>query len=69
LVRREVASDPLILIEAYDPGVFSHHALVENPARENIEVLLFESYQVTIADLRNPGNGVQRDPAELPFLP
>src|SRR6202046_1461540 len=69
LVRREVASDPLFLIEAYDPGVLSHHALVEYPARENLRVLLFESSQVAISDLRNPGYGVQRDPAELPFLP
>jgi hypothetical protein len=68
-VRGEVASDPLLLIEAYDPGILPHHALVENPARENVEVLLFEGYQVTVADLRNPGNGVQRDPAELPLLP
>ena len=69
LVRREVASDPLLLIEAYDPGVLPHHALVEYPARENIEVLLFEGDQVTVADLRNPGDGVQRYSAELPLLP
>jgi hypothetical protein len=66
---REIASDPLFLIEAYDPGVLSHHALVEHPTGENIEVLLFEGYQVTVADLRNPRNGVQRDPAEFALLP
>ena len=32
-------------------------------------MLLFESHQVTVADLRYSGNSVQRDPAELPFLP
>ena len=69
LVCGEVASDPLLLIQADYPGIFPHHAFVENPARENIEVLLFQGYQVTVADLSDPGNGVQRDPAELPLLP
>ena len=42
LVCGEVASDPLFLIQPNDPGILPHHALVENPARENIEVLLFQ---------------------------
>jgi hypothetical protein len=32
-------------------------------------MLLFEGHQMAVADLRYPGNSVQRDPAELPFLP
>jgi hypothetical protein len=57
------------LIEAYDPGVLAHHTLVEYAAGENIEVLLFEGYQVAIADLRNPSNRIQRNSAKLPLLP
>jgi hypothetical protein len=67
-VRGEIASDPLLLIEPYDAGVLPHHAFVKHPARKHIEVLLFKGYQVTVADLRDPGNGVERDPSELSFL-
>src|SRR6202044_1880500 len=68
-VRGEVASDPFLLVEPYNPGVLPHHALIEYPSRENIEVLLFKGYQVTVADLSDPGYGVQGDPAKLPLLP
>ena len=69
LMGGEIAPDPFFLIEAYDPGVFPDHAFVEDPARENIEVLLFEGYQVAVADFGDPRNGVQSDSAEFPLLP
>jgi hypothetical protein len=65
----EVAPNPFFLIEAHDPRVFPDHALVKHPAREHFELLLFQGYQVPVADFRDPGNGVQGDPAELPLLP
>jgi hypothetical protein len=61
-------SDPFLLVQSHHPGVFPDHALVKHSAGENVEVLFFQSNQVTIADLGNPGDGVQRDPAELPLL-
>jgi hypothetical protein len=69
LVSGEIASDPFFLIEPYDPGVLPDHALIKDPSRENIEVLLFEGYQVAVADFSDPRNGVQSDSAEFPLLP
>src|SRR5580704_440682 len=68
-VGREITSDPLLLVQPDYPGILPHHALVEHPARENFEVLLLQGYKVTVADFSNPGDGVQRDPPELPLLP
>lgn len=69
VMRREVTSDPFFLVEAHNPGILAHHAAVKYPSRKDVEVLLFEGYQVTVADLSDPGNGVQGNPAKLPLLP
>jgi hypothetical protein len=69
LMSGQVPSDPLLLIQPDDPGILPHHAFVEDPARENIEVLLFEGHEVTVADLSYPGDRIQRNPAKLPLLP
>jgi hypothetical protein len=69
LMRGEVATDPFLLVQSNYAGIFPHHAFVENSTGEHFEVFLFQGYQVTVADFRNLGNSVQRDPAELPFLP
>jgi hypothetical protein len=69
LMGGEIAPDPFFLIEPYDPGVLPDHTFIEDPARENIEVLLFEGDQVAVADFSDPGNGVQSDSAEFPLLP
>ena len=68
-VGGEIASDPFFLVEPDHAGVFTHHAFIENPAREYVEVLLFQRLQVAVADLSDLGNGVQGDAAELALLP
>jgi hypothetical protein len=69
LVSAQVPSDPLLLIQPDHPGVLPHHAFIEDPARQSIEVLLLEGHQVAVADFSNPGNRIQRNPAKLPLLP
>jgi hypothetical protein len=68
LMRREVTSDPFFLVEAHNPGILAHHTAVKYPSRKDVEVLLFEGHQVTVADFSDPGNGVQGNPAKLPLL-
>ena len=69
LMSGKVAFDPFILIESNDPGIFPHHAFVEDAAGEDIELLLLQGLQMAVADFGDAGDGFQRDAAELPFLP
>ncbi len=47
----EIAADPFFLIEPDHPGDLPDHTFIEDPARENIEVPLFEGHEAAVADL------------------